>query len=482
MCGIFGFTSPKVKNAAEFHRFANRLFEGASIRGRDASGFAAIGDNTYIADKRPLASGTFVKTSQEWRNLREVKSVALIGHTRAATQGDPIHNKNNHPFHGPRYSMAHNGCVIGYREIARDKGIRLQTDCDSEILLHYLERRSDIRDGIIDIFSELSLTAYLAVCALERSTGIIHLFRTDDAPCFIMTVPRWNATVFASTVPILVDAASRVLSRTWNDVAANVEVPFDGQMPAFQHIKLMPDGRITAANLAPHIKFSRKYATGRGFGGMLGVMNGGRSQFEARKDEEEKKKEEKKEDKPSVSDFTYHQVDLENVNSGDTTVDMDAWSCQKCRKPLAGQSCISVENKKRLDAQTGKPTRILICKACWSKMPASTVVKASDTAAPPAASSSKLNRTTSYAELRSILPSLLKNNSNPVGVLEKMREPLLDHQLDQPSMATLMRYNSMSTDQKLQDWADTSEDRIREMDEGEYLAYIDFLKQGLVMA
>jgi predicted glutamine amidotransferase len=481
MCGIFGFTSPKVKNSAEFYRFANRLFEESAYRGRDASGFAAIGDKTFIADKRALSSRTFIKTSQEWRSLREAQSVSLIGHTRAATAGRPMNNKNNHPFHGPRFSLAHNGGIMGHKDVAADKGIKLQTECDSELLLHYLERRTNIRDGIIEVFSELTAIGYMAVCVLDRATGDIHLFRSDDAPCFIMKVPRWNALIFASTLQILGDAANRVLSKSFKDIVKSIEVPFQGPIPPFHHIRITPEGRIADADLSNHINFTKKYAIARsvGFGAMARIFNGARSNFENGADNESPKDKAAApahEMAPSPS-RVVRLIEPTKLDGSSTTVDVDAWSCVTCKTPLAGQSCISVEDVDKPDPATKKPMRRLICKKCWNEKS-----KTAEAPADAVASAKPNKREATRAELISILPDELKKNANPVGVLETMREPVLDHELNDTSASTLMRYHSMDIEQRLQSWSGMTLKRIDEMCDGEYLAYTDFLKQGLVMA
>lgn len=186
MCGILGFVSDKIQHPAEAHKFMGALLDKSKIRGKDASGFAAKADSILLTDKHPIAADDFVRLSKAFRDLRHRSSVSMIGHTRAATNGDPRRNKNNHPFHGPRYSIVHNGGIMCFRDIAKYHGFNLETACDSEVILHCLEERDSIREGIINAFNKLDATGWMAVAALDRESGDIHLFRNSHQPCVIM--------------------------------------------------------------------------------------------------------------------------------------------------------------------------------------------------------------------------------------------------------------------------------------------------------
>lgn len=211
MCGIVGVMSDRVKHPAEFYEFMSNLLYEAEVRGRDATGFAAIADGEFVTDKLDVDAEDFVRLSADWRRLHGSRKISMIGHTRAATNGTPKDNKNNHPFHGSRYSMVHNGGIWNHYEAARQLGFSLKTGCDSELILHLLESEKDETDGIQRTFGELDYRGWFAVSFLNRETGDINLFREKHTPCVVMRIPRWNAIAFASTYDIINRAIAPVL-------------------------------------------------------------------------------------------------------------------------------------------------------------------------------------------------------------------------------------------------------------------------------
>ena len=65
----------------------------------------------------------------------------VLGHVRWATHGNPKDNRNNHPHvcSGGRYFLVHNGVISNHLDITDRYGLRLRSDCDSEILLRLVE-------------------------------------------------------------------------------------------------------------------------------------------------------------------------------------------------------------------------------------------------------------------------------------------------------------------------------------------------------
>jgi glucosamine 6-phosphate synthetase-like amidotransferase/phosphosugar isomerase protein len=59
----------------------------------------------------------------------------LIGHCRYATHGRPEDNTNNHPHDaGGDAWVVHNGVIWHYQQLVEQHGLRMTTDCDSEVL------------------------------------------------------------------------------------------------------------------------------------------------------------------------------------------------------------------------------------------------------------------------------------------------------------------------------------------------------------
>jgi len=258
MCGIFGVVSPEIHQPGEFYHFLGNLFIESQRRGTDASGFAALCNNEFVTDKRDISALDFTKLSKVWRSIKRGGAISLIGHTRAATAGSPSYNANNHPFHGPRYSIAHNGGVSSHRKIANDFKFDLKTSCDSELILHFLESKGTMRDGILETLNWLDLVSMMAVCTLDRETGVVHLFSEKSGPISIWRFPIWNAVVFASSARIIQDAASDVLG---SDAEAQMvsDMVFGQMAPDYNHIKIYPNGQIVDDDLNGSLDIKDRY-------------------------------------------------------------------------------------------------------------------------------------------------------------------------------------------------------------------------------
>lgn len=204
MCGIFGIVSGGNNiREVELRYFAVNLAKATEDRGKDAAGFAGWASGDFITDKAPLTAGELAKKSAAWRNLVFNSSYSLIGHTRQATSGSPQDNSNNHPFHGDRYSLIHNGIISGHESIADDIGIKLATECDSEILIHLAEDSKNLRKSIESLYSRVGNRGSFAVAMLDRRNGSLVLFKSNSMPLYAGYVERWNSFIFASTMDII---------------------------------------------------------------------------------------------------------------------------------------------------------------------------------------------------------------------------------------------------------------------------------------
>lgn len=102
--------------------YLEKVFLRSQSRGRDASGVANQGLG-YL--KSTEDAGKLVKSSSFKRFMkRSIGRKWVIGHTRAATQGDPQDNYNNHPITTKKgkFLMIHNG-IVGSVKIDEDTNI-----------------------------------------------------------------------------------------------------------------------------------------------------------------------------------------------------------------------------------------------------------------------------------------------------------------------------------------------------------------------
>jgi glucosamine 6-phosphate synthetase-like amidotransferase/phosphosugar isomerase protein len=134
MCGIFGYI------ATPGQRPNMRLLEELALwtmqRGRDAFGLAWIDQHGGVGHfKRP---GSALANLDALDHVRS--AVAIIGHCRYATNGDPRDNDNNHPHPSGDGWLVHNGTVRDHHKMAKRRRIELETECDSELVAKLVAR------------------------------------------------------------------------------------------------------------------------------------------------------------------------------------------------------------------------------------------------------------------------------------------------------------------------------------------------------
>lgn len=220
MCGIVAYAGKPAEGAwKETHRILDALLTNSEQRGKDSTGFVALAKpfksrqaRRVVTDKAPLAAKDFVRHNSRWRGLRHQRSSAVVAHVRWATSGTPAVNANNHPFQGDRFYLVHNGVIASHRELAEESGLRLESDCDSELLLRIIEFADDAPAGLRACLDELK-GGMGAVAVLDTHTGLVWLARDEDRPLWTARFDR--RTFIASTRQILVDSLRQVLGASW---------------------------------------------------------------------------------------------------------------------------------------------------------------------------------------------------------------------------------------------------------------------------
>lgn len=447
MCGIFGATSPQIKNPGEFNYFLRQLMQFSQSRGRDATGFACISNNKFITDKHPMDAKGFSMLSDEWRKTWASDSLAMIGHTRASTNGSPEDNKNNHPFHGPRYSMVHNGMIWHHEWLAKEVGFRLATKCDSEIILHFLEKYDALKDGIVEAMAELDSLGYMAVATLDRKNGQVHLFRTESAPCAVFKFERWNATVFASTAEIVVKAATHVLG-SLGDVWEEGEMVYDtnkyGEIPDYAHIVIDADGSVTTVDLNPAItKLLGTTSRGRmssGYG-LAALWDDSYSTTMGGKSKGSRNKKGKKGRQDRDKEVLANTAIIE--------------TCPDCRSPVI---CTPQANG-RFACECG-------CKMVLTQ---------------GGRGSSKASKATAVYEAAQDVFDILPEEfyhfriEDITEALTDIREPSEDLGLSDVAISEFLSYDILRVSEKVTKWGGNTIDDISHMGEGEYRCYFNFV-------
>ena len=103
MCGIAAFSlSPEDAASVDPCRLARCLLSALVVRGRDASGAAWTADGDVWFHKQPLPGPRYAPSLP----MDPTTQTAIL-HTRAATNGDPADNVNNHPHSLPGVTGVH---------------------------------------------------------------------------------------------------------------------------------------------------------------------------------------------------------------------------------------------------------------------------------------------------------------------------------------------------------------------------------------
>ncbi|MGB2955571.1 MAG: glutamine--fructose-6-phosphate transaminase (isomerizing) [Anaerolineales bacterium] len=167
MCGIVGYIGPQ--NATPIIMNGLKKLE---YRGYDSAGIAVL-ENGGIEIRRD--AGKLERLSQ-LVNESPLKGNIGIGHTRWATHGVP-NTRNAHPHLGMTGDvvLVHNGIVENFsalRDELESEGIVFQSETDSEVIVHLIERY--LSGG-----SSLTDAVHQALLLLKGAHGIVVLSKNE---------------------------------------------------------------------------------------------------------------------------------------------------------------------------------------------------------------------------------------------------------------------------------------------------------------
>jgi len=138
VCGIVGYIGPKAVVPLVIDGL-RRL----EYRGYDSAGIAVVGQDCKLEIRR--ASGK-LKNLEDLLAKSPIEGVYGLGHTRWATHGRPT-EENAHPHRDctGEIVVVHNGIIENYLELKHQligEGHKFQTETDTEIIAHLLEKYS----------------------------------------------------------------------------------------------------------------------------------------------------------------------------------------------------------------------------------------------------------------------------------------------------------------------------------------------------
>jgi len=221
MCGIFGVLLGKETgySSALLINTVDHLFVLSGSRGKEAAGCAIRSEGRLNVYKEPGSARYFIRRRGYRQLLKEVisdtvkckyttlinKPIAIIGHTRLATNGSEADNNNNNPIISNGVVGVHNGIVVNDDALwkkfpsLKRKGLVDSTIIFSLLDLFYKEGLSlpaSVKAIFKNIEGSASIAAFISDCddlVLATNTGSLYFCRNVVG----------NVHIFASELPIL---------------------------------------------------------------------------------------------------------------------------------------------------------------------------------------------------------------------------------------------------------------------------------------
>ena len=212
MCGIFGVICKRggTVDAALVRELAIALMRCSVTRGKEAAGIAAHDGHKIEVLKQAGSVEDFLTKPQLHELLdRAVASfaegspIAIIGHSRLATNGTQASAHNNQPVITRGAVALHNGIVVNDRDIAaRHPAIPRRGDLDSEVLAGLLRLKldelGDLAAATRATFAEIEGSASIAmmfddldVVLLATNTGSLFQLTNDDGTVLAFASERF---------------------------------------------------------------------------------------------------------------------------------------------------------------------------------------------------------------------------------------------------------------------------------------------------
>lgn len=207
MCGIFGVVCASDERVDRHlaRSLVTALLKFSETRGREAVGLAAHDGERIEVLKQAGSVTDFLKSPRLHELLDRAldayeagkkngggRALALIGHSRLATNGTQSNADNNQPVITRGSVALHNGIVVNDRKLAlRYPDLAPQADLDSEVLAALLRTRLDDQRDLVaatrSTFAEIEGSASIAMLfdnldaiLLATNTGSLFQLRNED--------------------------------------------------------------------------------------------------------------------------------------------------------------------------------------------------------------------------------------------------------------------------------------------------------------
>lgn len=221
MCGIFGLLvkeDPNLKTRLVTESI-NHLFKLSESRGKEASGVAVFSDNLIRVLKLPLPASQLIHT-EDYQKLftgfskKDVLSpLAIIGHTRLATDGAETFKGNNQPVIKDGIIIVHNGIVVNDGALwKRFPSLKRKYEVDTEIIPSLIRKfyreKKDLTRAVKKTFDLVE--GSVSIAAFFNDFHYL-LLATNTGSLYVCKDKRVNICLFASESYIL----KKILQQRW---------------------------------------------------------------------------------------------------------------------------------------------------------------------------------------------------------------------------------------------------------------------------
>ena len=206
MCSLFGWLDYQgIIPHRVLRKLTQALANAAEERGTDAAGISYVHGKDVVIFKRP-------KPAHKLHFSIPEGTMAVMGHTRMATQGDEKHNYNNHPFPGfsgdTAFAFAHNGVLWNDKELRKEKQLPdTHIETDSYVAVQLLQQSDKLDFGSLKEMAE-TVEGNFTFTVLDQNNNL-YIIKGSNPMC-LLHFPALGLYVYASTESIMKNALKRV--------------------------------------------------------------------------------------------------------------------------------------------------------------------------------------------------------------------------------------------------------------------------------
>lgn len=206
MCGLVGcYGLVEHKEARAFavlhHLDVLRGRDGAGVLTNNWNGVTKVYKGLYTPDDlAAIYPEVFTGKDNSIGKIQDIN--LLLGHNRASTVVNSLHNDNCHPFEFDRIIGAHNGTLPHYSKNKLDGGVNFTVD--SEALFYNINKDPDnFPEFIKDVDGAMTLTFY------NKHKKTLSLYRNEKRPLYVAVVNDKQTLFWASEKWMLSVALTR---------------------------------------------------------------------------------------------------------------------------------------------------------------------------------------------------------------------------------------------------------------------------------